>query len=131
MQSKQGAPACQGGQPGDLDSLTISQQANLVAKRADLGDHCFEMSSHPGNVDITRSNSNAASDGRAIYSDTSVVERYLSTSGLQPVEALILSRIGREFADKRILDLGVGAGRTTPTCLRSAKTISESTFPLR
>ena len=32
-----------------------------------------------------------------------------------------ISWIGREFADKRILDLGVGAGRTTPYLLEISK----------
>jgi hypothetical protein len=63
------------------------------------------------------------SDDRAIYSDPSVVERYRSISGLQPVEATIIYRIGHEFVDKRILDLGVGAGRTTPYLLEISKNI--------
>src|SRR6185437_16849190 len=46
---------------------------------------------------------------------------YLRAGELQPPEIAIFSRIGPEFADKRILDLGVGAGRTTPYLLEISK----------
>lgn len=57
-----------------------------------------------------------ADQSRATFSQLSVVESY-RRDDLQPPEAAIFSWIGREFAGKRILDLGVGAGRTTPYLL--------------
>jgi SAM-dependent methyltransferase len=54
---------------------------------------------------------------RATFSQQSVVENYRRADELQPPEAAIFPWVGREFADKRILDLGVGAGRTTPYLL--------------
>jgi SAM-dependent methyltransferase len=61
------------------------------------------------------------SHNRALFGHQSVVERYRRVDELQPPEAAIISRIGREFSDKRILDLGVGGGRTTPYLLDISK----------
>ena len=62
-----------------------------------------------------------AAETRALFGDQSVVERYRRVAELLPPEAAIFSRMGREFADKRILDFGVGAGRTTPYLLEISK----------
>ena len=61
------------------------------------------------------------SQSRATFNDRSVVESYRRAGELQSPEIAIFSRIGPEFADKRILDLGVGAGRTTPYLLEISK----------
>src|SRR3954453_3780733 len=58
---------------------------------------------------------------RAYFDDRLVIERYCRVDKLEPAERVIISRIGHEFADKRILDLGVGAGRTTPFLLDISK----------
>jgi hypothetical protein len=75
---------------------------------------------------------NFVSRNRALFGQQSVVEKYGRVAGLQPPEAAIISWIGREFVDKRILDLGVGGGRTTPYLLEISKNyIGVATFPLR
>ena len=61
------------------------------------------------------------SHNRALFGHQSVVEQYRRVGELQPPEAAIISWIGHEFADKRILDLGVGGGRTTPYLLDISK----------
>src|SRR4051794_1188691 len=53
----------------------------------------------------------------AVFLDRLVVERYGRIDELQPPECFIISQLKQEFAGKRILDLGVGAGRTTPYLL--------------
>ncbi len=62
-----------------------------------------------------------AGHNRETFTQRSVVESYRRADELQPPEVAIISWIGREFADKRILDLGVGAGRTTPYLLAISK----------
>ena len=62
-----------------------------------------------------------ADRSRAAFSQQSVVESYRRVGELQRPEAAIFSWIGREFAGKRVLDLGVGAGRTTPYLLEISK----------
>lgn len=54
---------------------------------------------------------------RRHYEAGTVAARYASRCGLQPAEAVILDRFRHEIAGKRILDLGVGGGRTTPFLL--------------
>jgi SAM-dependent methyltransferase len=61
------------------------------------------------------------SPSRATFNNPSVVESYRRAGELQPPEIEIFSRIGPEFAGKRILDLGVGAGRTTPYLLEISR----------
>ena len=51
---------------------------------------------------------------RRYYSDPAVVEDYAVFTDLLPVEARILATRDGEIRDRRILDLGVGTGRTTP-----------------
>jgi SAM-dependent methyltransferase len=61
----------------------------------------------------------AALDRRnqAVYSDGGLVRFYGDRSFLYPAEAAILSRFEAEVRDRRILDLGVGGGRTTAPLL--------------
>jgi SAM-dependent methyltransferase len=54
---------------------------------------------------------------RRHYELGAVAERYATRSGLHASEAAILERHRREVAGRRILDLGVGGGRTTPYLL--------------
>jgi SAM-dependent methyltransferase len=54
---------------------------------------------------------------RKTYSDALVASEYGEATGLQLPEAQILSRLRPEFDGKRILDIGVGGGRTTPFLL--------------
>jgi ubiquinone/menaquinone biosynthesis C-methylase UbiE len=58
---------------------------------------------------------------RATFNQRAVVESYRRADELQPPEAAIMSWIGHDFAGKRILDLGVGAGRTTPFLLEISR----------
>jgi ubiquinone/menaquinone biosynthesis C-methylase UbiE len=54
-----------------------------------------------------------------IYENTRIVKFYESwETGLLQGEALIISRIETELSGKAILDIGVGAGRTTPALLK-------------
>src|SRR3954449_13496810 len=55
------------------------------------------------------------------FDDRLVIERYCHIAELEQSERVIVSRIGYEFAGKHILDLGVGAGRTTPFLLDISK----------
>ena len=54
---------------------------------------------------------------RRHYETGVVAARYATRSGLQPAEAAIFERYHRDIAGLRILDLGVGGGRTTPFLL--------------
>ena len=54
---------------------------------------------------------------RRHYATGVVAARYATRSGLQPAEAAILDRYHHDIAGRRILDLGVGGGRTTPFLL--------------
>ena len=54
---------------------------------------------------------------RKTYSDALVVSEYGEATELQPSEIRILSRLRPEFEGGRILDIGVGGGRTTPFLL--------------
>jgi SAM-dependent methyltransferase len=51
------------------------------------------------------------------YETTSVGRAYARSEGLQAPEAVLLDRLAAAVAGARILDLGVGAGRTTPHLL--------------
>lgn len=56
-----------------------------------------------------------------VWSKTRVVAGYEKYSELQPPEETILSELQSEMTGKRILDIGVGAGRTTPHLLKLSK----------
>ncbi|HEY7006193.1 MAG TPA: class I SAM-dependent methyltransferase [Sphingomicrobium sp.] len=61
----------------------------------------------------------AGVDGnRRHYQRRSIGALYARQSGLQTAEAVILSSFHREIAGGRVLDLGVGGGRTTPFLLQ-------------
>jgi SAM-dependent methyltransferase len=57
-------------------------------------------------VDVSKHN-------RAIYRSALRAREYRAATELHPAEMSILSRLGSEFTNKRILDIGVGGGRTT------------------
>ena len=54
---------------------------------------------------------------RRHYETGVVAARYATRSGLHPAEYAILERYRQDIAGRRILDLGVGGGRTTPYLL--------------
>ena len=56
----------------------------------------------------------AGARNRNVFGAAGTVRRYASLEGLLPAEAAILSRLGGELRGLRMLDLGVGGGRTTP-----------------
>jgi SAM-dependent methyltransferase len=55
---------------------------------------------------------------RRHYESSSVAARYVGRAGLQSAEAALLDRYRADITGRRILDLGVGGGRTTPALLR-------------
>lgn len=54
---------------------------------------------------------------RRLYESSAVAARYATRSGLHPAEDAIIARYRRDIAGRRILDIGVGGGRTTPFLL--------------
>lgn len=54
---------------------------------------------------------------RQSFRDDAIVACYAGSTGLQRAEIAILSRIRNAFRHKRILDVGVGGGRTTAALL--------------
>jgi SAM-dependent methyltransferase len=57
----------------------------------------------------------------AKYHASGRVREYKDASALKAEEALILAQLRSEFAGARILDIGVGGGRTTPHLLEISK----------
>lgn len=55
---------------------------------------------------------------RREYHDSSVAAYFRRRKELQPAERVALDMIAAEFAGRRILDIGVGGGRTTPHLLK-------------
>jgi ubiquinone/menaquinone biosynthesis C-methylase UbiE len=53
-------------------------------------------------------------DNFEVYEHTDVVRSYLDCGRLTRGEQLLFSRYKADFAHKKVLDLGVGGGRTTP-----------------
>lgn len=58
---------------------------------------------------------------RRLYEKPAISARYARQSALQPAEAAILRRYAGEISARRILDLGVGGGRTTPFLLELSR----------
>jgi len=57
-------------------------------------------------------------DNRHVYSKGDVVHHYADAEArLKTAEAAIFERLGRALRDRSLLDIGVGAGRTTPHLL--------------
>ena len=58
---------------------------------------------------------------RAAYSSPVAIKRYERQSGLTEVERTILQSVRPEIRDKRLLDVGVGGGRTTASLLEISR----------
>ncbi|MDQ3622815.1 MAG: class I SAM-dependent methyltransferase [Verrucomicrobiota bacterium] len=56
---------------------------------------------------------NIADENRQVYEQDSVVAEYVDSAGLQPPEQTILALLKERLAGWKMLDVGVGAGRTT------------------
>jgi ubiquinone/menaquinone biosynthesis C-methylase UbiE len=52
-------------------------------------------------------------ENRAVFNSAAVVARYRTRDAIHPAEAAILERFREELSVARMLDIGVGAGRTT------------------
>lgn len=59
-----------------------------------------------------------ADENQRLYEKRFVSARYARKTDLKPAEEAILRRYGEEISKRRILDLGVGGGRTTPHLLK-------------
>lgn len=55
----------------------------------------------------------SSDDNRRTYEDASVVESYRSASQLTAAEVKVLASLPHDLGSSRLLDIGVGAGRTT------------------
>ncbi|NEQ95882.1 MAG: class I SAM-dependent methyltransferase [Cyanothece sp. SIO2G6] len=53
------------------------------------------------------------SRNKATYTDTGIVNYYTGLQGLQPAEVAILERLRPQLATMKMLDMGMGGGRTT------------------
>jgi ubiquinone/menaquinone biosynthesis C-methylase UbiE len=62
-----------------------------------------------------------ASLGQRVYSRRKVAGQYARASGLFPAERRILNQLLPEIKGKRLLDIGVGGGRTTPALLEISR----------
>ncbi len=56
-------------------------------------------------------------DNRATFAREDVVSYYLNAKDLLPAERSVFQRIESELVNARVLDIGVGGGRTTPYLL--------------
>jgi len=52
-------------------------------------------------------------ENRSVYNSAAVVARYKGRDAIHPAEAAIIERFRSEWSGARMLDIGVGAGRTT------------------
>ncbi|WP_019402612.1 MULTISPECIES: class I SAM-dependent methyltransferase [unclassified Chelatococcus] len=66
---------------------------------------------------LSRSAGRTTDPNQAAYRARSVVSRYRRAEELQPAEAEVLEMLRDTISNKRILDIGVGGGRTTPYLL--------------
>lgn len=55
----------------------------------------------------------ASESNRNVYEQRSIVQQYVADSNLTPAEVQLLAKFSADIAGKRVLDLGVGGGRTT------------------
>lgn len=55
----------------------------------------------------------ASESNRNVYEQQSIVLQYATDTYLTPAEIQLLAKFGDDIAGKRVLDLGVGGGRTT------------------
>jgi SAM-dependent methyltransferase len=62
-----------------------------------------------------------ASLGQRVYARRKVADKYARASGLLPAERRILNQLLPEIKGKRLLDIGVGGGRTTPALLEISR----------
>ena len=61
-----------------------------------------------------------AINNREVFERPDVVEDYIGGTALRAAERVILDRHRADYVGKRVLDLGVGAGRTAPSLAPSA-----------
>src|ERR1043165_7163322 len=57
----------------------------------------------------------------SVYEQSKVVNTYVPQSRLAKAEAILFDQHARDYQGKRVLDIGIGAGRTTPTLANLAE----------
>jgi SAM-dependent methyltransferase len=61
-----------------------------------------------------RSEKKASETNRSVYEQHSIVRQYAAETDLTPAEIKLLAQFSGDIVGKRVLDLGVGGGRTAP-----------------
>lgn len=74
------------------------------------------MAAVPSVLQTSRAHALLAANAQA-YQDPGIVESYRTEETLQAPEIVILQRVAPTVAGRPVLDIGVGAGRTTPHLL--------------
>ncbi len=58
---------------------------------------------------------------RSFWSDATIAQEYAVLEGVYPVEASLFEKMGPSIMGKRILEIGVGAGRLTPSLTKLSR----------
>ena len=85
-------------------------------------DSASERSTTGSQMPEGRSATQALESNRNVYEQRSIVLQYAADTNLTPAETELLAQLSNDIAGKRVLDLGVGGGRTAPYLAERAAT---------